>query len=303
MGSRVLDQAWETGSLVADWVGLPAALSFSSGFAANIGLIHAGAGPGDLIVSDALNHASLIDGCRLSRAEVAVVPHLSDVREALARPARRRFVLTESYYSMDGDSPDLAALREACDSRGAMLIVDEAHALGVFGSQGAGKCAAAGVKPDVLIGTFGKALGVQGAFVACSTTMRDWLWNRARSFVFSTGLSPVLARLAELRVERVRSDDAARERLVANTADFDRRLLEVPGLRRARGSSGPICPLPVGEPNAAVALAESARRSDVLVRAIRPPTVPVDTARLRVTVKANWSVDELSRVATALAGQ
>ncbi len=288
---------------VAEWVGLPSALTFPSGFSANVGLLQAIAGQGDLVVSDELNHASLIDGCRLSRAEVAVVPHLGDVREALSRPARRRFVVVESYYSMDGDSPDLADLRAACDATGAVLVVDEAHALGVFGRQGSGLCAAQGVVPDVLIGTFGKALGVQGAFVASSAPMRDWLWNRARSFVFTTGLSPLLARLAEIRVRRARADDAARRRLAENVTLFDRLLAaaDVPNpLTREPGSAGPVCPLVVGEAGVAVDLAERARARGVLVRAIRPPTVPAGTARLRVTVKASWSSDDARSVATAL---
>ncbi len=290
-------------TLAAEWVGLQSALSFPSGFSANVGLLQAIAGPGDLIVSDELNHASLIDGCRLSRAEVAVVPHLGDVREALSRPARRRFVVVESYYSMDGDSPDLRDLRAACDAEGAVLVVDEAHALGVFGPEGSGKCAAQGVVPDVLIGTFSKALGLQGAFVASQAPMRDWLWNRARSFVFSTGLSPLLAGLAEIRIRRARADDAARQRLAENAALFDRLLGsgELAGsLVRAAGSAGPVCPLIVGEAQAAVELAERARSRGILVRAIRPPTVPAGTARLRVTVKASWSPGDTSRVAQAL---
>ncbi|HHH10665.1 MAG TPA: aminotransferase class I/II-fold pyridoxal phosphate-dependent enzyme, partial [Sorangium sp.] len=155
---------------LAEWVQLPAALVFTSGYAANVGLLSAIAGAGDVIVSDALNHASIIDGCRLSRAQVVVVPHLDcgAVEAALKQHtgARRRFVVTESYFSMDGDCAELAALRRMCDEYGAALLVDEAHALGVFGAGGRGCCARAGVKPDALMGTLGKSLGSQGAFVA-----------------------------------------------------------------------------------------------------------------------------------------
>src|SRR5262249_14986618 len=149
--------------------------------------------PGDVVVSDALNHASLIDGARLSRAEVAVVPHadVGAIDRALAgRAGRRAWVLVESYYSMDADGHDLAALRHVCDEHGAALVIDEAHALGVLGPEGRGLAAAAGVRADVLVGTLGKAFGAQGAFVAGRAELRDWLWNRARSFVFSTGISP-----------------------------------------------------------------------------------------------------------------
>src|SRR5262249_26113845 len=146
--------------VLASWVGLEDALLFSSGYTANVSAIAALAGPGDVIISDALNHASIIDGCRLSRASIAIVPHLdvAAIEQALlaASGARRRWVVTESYFSMEGDQPDLKALRRACDEGDAALVVDEAHALGVFGAQGSGLCQAAGVRPDVLVGTLGK---------------------------------------------------------------------------------------------------------------------------------------------------
>jgi 8-amino-7-oxononanoate synthase len=180
-------------------VGQPSSLVFTSGYAANVGLLSALAGPEDLIVSDALNHASIIDGARLSRARVEVVPHL-DVEAVDAalrgRTARRAFVMTESYFSMDADAPDLVALRLVCDRHGAALLVDEAHALGILGPEGRGLCAAAGISADAVVGTFGKAFGAGGAFVAGCDALSRWLWNRARSFVFSTGLSPVVAAAA-----------------------------------------------------------------------------------------------------------
>src|SRR5262249_8238829 len=160
-------------------LGAESALLFSSGYAANVGVVAALARPGDVIVSDALNHASIIDGCRLSGASVRVVPHrdAGAVEAALATSggATHRWVVTETYFSMDGDSPDLPALRAACDRHDAALVVDEAHALGVLGPRGTGLCAAAGIRPDVLIGTAGKALGLQGAFVAGSCSLRRWL--------------------------------------------------------------------------------------------------------------------------------
>ncbi len=207
---------------LAEWVGRPAALLYSSGYAANVGLISALAGPGDLIVSDALNHASIIDGCRLSRATVAVAAH-ADRRGGGARLSQRSgrgraFVVVESLFSMEGDCPDLAALRGVCDEHEAALLVDEAHALGVLGPEGAGACAEAGVRADALVGTCGKALGLQGAFVAGSARLRDWLWNRARSFVFSTGVSPALAGAVPGRVARARRDDQARRRVLSFAA-------------------------------------------------------------------------------------
>jgi len=154
---------------LAEWLGVAKALVFTSGYAANVGTLAALASRDDTILSDALNHASLVDGARLSRAEIVVYPHLdvAAVRAALAsRTQRRCWVVTESYFSMDADSPDLRALRVACDEAGAGLIVDEAHALGVFGPEGRGLCAQEGVEPDVLVGTLGKAFGAGGAFVA-----------------------------------------------------------------------------------------------------------------------------------------
>ncbi len=193
-------------------MGLPSSLVFSSGYAANVGLMSSLPRPGDLVVSDALNHASIIDGIRLSKCRVAVVPHLDvgAVETALRdRGAGRAFVVTESYFSMDADSPDLGALRALCDRHGAALVVDEAHAVGVLGPGGAGLCAEQGVVPDALVGTFGKAFGAAGAFVAGCEALTRWLWNSARSFVISTGMSPVVAAAALDGVEHGRPRAAA----------------------------------------------------------------------------------------------
>jgi 8-amino-7-oxononanoate synthase len=299
-GDRAAHAAAE--EAIADWLGTEAALLFSSGYAANVGTVAALAGPGDVIVSDALNHASLIDGCRLSGATIRVVPHLDTaaVEAALvaAKGARRRWVLTESYFSMDGDIPDLPALRAITRRHDAALLVDEAHALGVFGPEGRGLCAEAGVTPDVLVGTGGKALGVHGAFVAGSRHLRLWLWNRARSFVFSTGISPALAELTAARVARVRADEAARRQLADRGGQLRGILAELgaPGVRTGRG---PVIPWVLGDAAAAVALSQNLRVEGVLVQAIRPPTVPPGTARLRVTASANLTDGDLRRAMEA----
>lgn len=289
---------------IAAWLGTSASLLFSSGYAANAGAISALARPGDLIVSDALNHASIIDGCRLSGARVAVVPHrdVAAVERALAgaRGAVRRWVLTESYFSMDGDSPDLRTLRSICDAHDAALYVDEAHAVGVLGPQGRGACAEVGVVPDVLVGTLGKALGLQGAFVAGTSTLRTYLWNRARSFVFSTGISPALAlRIAE-NTRRVARDDAARDRLQRNVRQL-REGLERIGVTLLPDSRGPILPWLVGPAPAAVALSKALRSEGILVQAIRPPTVPADTSRLRITATATLTEADIDRALRAFA--
>ncbi len=287
---------------LASWVGLEDALVFSSGYAANVGLFGALPGEGDVIVSDALNHASIIDGCRLSRARVVVTPHLDvdAVERTLAREtaARRRFVVTEAYFSMDGDVPDLAALRRSCDRHDAALIVDEAHSLGIFGSRGRGVCHEAGVVPDVLVGTLGKAVGLQGAFVAGTRQLKAWLWNRARSFVFSTGIAPWLAVAAKLRVERVMADDGGRARLEAIVTDVRERLaaLRAPVLP----SRGPILPWLVGDPTRAIELRDRLLSQGLYVQAIRPPTVPEGSSRLRITLHAKLSDAQIDAVVEAL---
>jgi 8-amino-7-oxononanoate synthase len=288
---------------LAAWVGLPSALLFSSGYAACVSLLPALARPQDLIVSDELNHASIIDGCRLSRARVAIVPHqdLAGVARALDEGARaaRKWVVVESYYSMDGDSPDLPALREICSSRGAALVVDEAHALGALGPEGRGVCARERVVPDVLIGTLGKAVGMQGAFVAGSERLRLWLWNKARGLVFSTATSPLLGALTLRAVRRARGDADGRARL-ARAGELLRERLKQAGVPVAPRSYGHILPVPLRAPGRAVAMADLLVRRGIRAQAIRPPTVPEGTSRLRVTVRSTFDDRAIDRLATAL---
>jgi 8-amino-7-oxononanoate synthase len=302
----------------ASWLGAEAALAFTSGYAANVGALGAIARTGDLLVSDALNHASLIDGARLSRARTAVVAHgdLGAVARALdERAEARAWVIVESYYSMDADGPDLGALRALCDSRGAGLYVDEAHALGVLGPGGRGRCAEAGIRPDVLVGTLGKSFGAQGAFVAGRAVLRDWLWNRARSFVFSTGLAPSSAAAAAASLGEV----IERPELAARVGDLSLRLRE--GLVAAGAEAAPdgaidldandprvlllgfghVVPLLVGAPRRALRLAAALRERGIQVQAIRPPTVPEGRARLRLTVTAAHEAADIDRAVAAFA--
>ena len=288
---------------LAAWLGFDEALLFSSGFAANVGVIPALCGEDDVIISDELNHASIIDGCRLSRARVVRTAHtdVSAVERALeevVQPAKRRWVITESYFSMDGDSPDLSALRQLCDRHDAALIVDEAHAVGVFAEKGRGRCAAEGVVPDVLIGTLGKAIGLQGAFVAGNSNLRSWLWNRARSFVFSTGVSPWLAEITARRVDQIAEDEASRTRLNAIVARF-RSALQARGVPVAP-SHGPIVPWLLGDAQRTLEASHKLAAEGVFVQAIRPPTVPRGRARLRITLHAKLSEADLDRAVNAL---
>ncbi len=290
---------------VARFVGAEAALVFSSGYAANVGMVSALVGPDDLVVSDALNHASLIDGMRLARARVVVTPHLDPnaVERALAsRTERRAWVVTESYFGMDADVAPLAALRELCDRHGAALLVDEAHALGVLGPEGRGLATEAGVVPDAIVGTFGKSFGAQGAFVAGSTTLTRWLWNRARSFVFSTGISPALASIAEHQLRRSQREPWRRERVLGHAARLRARLQEL-GLRvgeRAATTVGPIVPWVLGSEREALAAQDRLRERGLHVVAIRPPTVPVGTSRIRLATSAAHTEADLDRLLAGL---
>ena len=288
---------------LAAWVGAESSLLFASAYAANLGLISALGVRDSVVISDAANHASLIDGARLSKAEVRVVGHLDlqGVRAALneRRAARSCWVVTESYFSMDGDGPDLAALRALCDEHDACLIVDEAHAVGVFGPHGAGRCAEAGARPDILVGALGKAVGTHGGFIAGSNQLRTFLWNKARSFVFSTAPSPRHAELTSAQLQLVREADSARESLAANASQLRGALLDA-GLPIAPNSFGPILSVILGDNDRVLAAATRLRAKGILAQAIRPPTVPVGAARLRLTVKATFSQEQLSRLSQAV---
>jgi len=288
---------------LASWVGAESALLFSSTYAANLGLISALGVEGSIILSDSANHASLIDGARLAKAEVRVLPHLdlTALGNALKeqRGSRACWVVTESYFSMDGDGPDLASLRALCDEHDACLIVDEAHAVGVYGKQGAGRCAEAGIHPDVLIGALGKAVGTHGGFIAGSTQLRTFLWNKARSFVFSTAPSPRLADLSRHHVELVREAEAQRRTLASN-AEVLRAELLAARLPVAPHSFGPIISVILGDNARVLAAAAQLRSVGILAQAIRPPTVPVGAARLRLTVKATFSPNDIARLAQAV---
>ena len=289
---------------LSEWVGSETALLFSSGYAANVGLLSALGVTGGVILSDQLNHASIVDGCRLGRARVEVIPHLdlAATERSLARlgPEQPRWVVTEASFSMDGDGPDLGVLRGLCDRHGAGLIVDEAHSLGVLGPRGAGRCAEAGVVPDALVGTLGKAVGTQGAFVAGSRQLRELLWNKARSFVFSTGTSPLVAAISTLHVERAREGDDLRAAVLRSSREL-RELLAQRGVAVPAGLGGPIVPVMVGDNERALHVARRLEASGILVQAIRPPTVPAGSARVRLTVTAAWPPGAPARVADAVA--
>jgi 8-amino-7-oxononanoate synthase len=294
---------------LAAFCGRPAALVFPSGYQTNLGVLTALAGPEDVIVSDALNHASLIDGCRLSRARVAIYPH-RDARTAAqlltdAQGARRRVLLTESIFSMDGDAAPLADLAEVADRQDAIFIVDEAHAFGVSGPHGRGLAAALGVEPDVLIGTLGKAVGAAGGFAAGAAPLRDLLVNRARTFIFTTALPPPVAAAAAaaLRLLGGPEGDRRRARLAEHRAWLTERLaalrpVALPGFIDCPESA--ILPFVLGTEARALAVSAALADRGIFVPAIRPPTVPVGTARLRITLSAAHAARDLEALMRAL---
>lgn len=301
VGDTLHHRALET--VLADWLGAPAALVFNGGYAANLAVIGTLVGPGDIVFSDALNHASIIDGCRLSRARVVIVPHADPAALDLAlaaHPAPRRLVVTESLFSMDGDAAPLSAIVDLCERHGAALYVDEAHALGVRGPDGAGLVAELGLadRVDVRMGTLGKAVGAFGAFVAAEEPVIDWLVNRARPLIYATSLPAALCAGAQAGVERIRSDPALRAGLLSNIRQFTTglRALGLP----ARPES-PIVPIPMGTPEQAVRASTRLREAGFLVKPIRPPTVPDGTSRLRVTLSAAHRPSDLDGLLGALA--
>lgn len=295
----------EAEAALAGWSGQDSALLFSSGYAANVGLVSALAQPEDVVLSDALNHASLIDGCRLSKAQIRTFPHrdLKSVAELLQQAqGKTTWLLTESYFSMDGTIPDLVALNRLVESTpNTHLVVDEAHALGVFGPAGAGLCAEVGVTPTALVGTFGKSLGLQGAFVAGSALLRDWVWNRARSFIYSTAPSPALAAEVPRRVTDVQQATELRAHLNELCRMFHVKLRSVlPRHYSQDTSQGPIVPLLVGDERAALAARDALARRGILTQAIRPPTVAVGASRLRLSLNAELSPPDLDYVVEQL---
>ena len=287
---------------LAAFKGYEECVLFGAGYLANVGVVAALASDG-VVFSDALNHASLIDGCRLARAETVVYPH-NDV-EALEMALRRagqctKTVVTEAVFSMDGDLAPLAEIVEAAGRHGASVIVDEAHATGVVGPGGRGLVAELGLERevDVVIGTLGKALGSFGAFACCDRSVASLLVNRARTLVFSTGLPPSAVGASRAALDVLARHPELVDRLQAN-ARVLRSALRAGGFAVEPGPM-PIVPLIVGKPREALRLCEETLRRGVFAQAIRPPTVPRGTSRLRVVAMATHTRDDLASAVAAL---
>lgn len=277
----------ELESALADFVGADSALVFSSGYTANLGAVTALSGPGALVVSDAAVHASLVDACRLSRARVAVAPHgdVDAVEATLAgRSEERALVLTDSVFSTDGGLAPLRRLHEVCRRHRAVLLVDEAHALGVRGTGGRGLVHEAGLagSPDVVMTvTLSKSLGSQGGAVLGPAAVRDHLVDSARSFIFDTGLAPAAVGSA-LAALRMLIDEPWRAETVLAHARTLASVCDVPETPESA-----VVSVILGDPDAAVAAATACLGAGVLVGCFRPPTVPAGTSRLRVTARAS----------------
>ncbi len=276
-----------------------AALVFPSGYHANIGVISALMGPGDTIFSDELNHASIIDGCRLSRATVRIfrhgdVDHLEQLLTSTPQTGNR-LIVTDSVFSMDGDVAPLKAIVALAHRYQAWTMVDEAHATGVFGPHGAGVVEELGITQDIDIhmGTLGKALGGSGAYVAGSRALIEWLINRARSFIYTTGVPPAVAATALAALEVVAHEPERQRQLWENAAFLQQGLSEI-GYTIGPTRS-PILPVIIGSAEKTMALAEALLQRGVFAQGIRPPTVPQGSSRLRVTPMATHTREQLTQ--------
>jgi 8-amino-7-oxononanoate synthase len=297
----------ELAAFSGGFVDNPRALYFSTGYMANLAVMSTLAGRGTLVFSDALNHASLIDGVRLSRADVQIYPHadveaLDAMLDASSDEAATKVIVTDTVFSMDGDIAPLARLVELAERYGAWLVVDDAHGFGVLGPQGRGALAHAALRSPhlVYVGTLGKAAGVAGAFVVAHETVVEWLVQRARPYIFTTASPPAVAHAVSASIALIASDEGdARRQHLAALIETTRAML-----RRTRwlpvDSHTAVQPLVIGGNEETLALAAALDSKGLWVPAIRPPTVPAGTSRLRISLSAAHSVEDLALLSDAL---
>lgn len=293
---------------LARFVGMPRALYFYAGYAANVGAIPALVERGDALISDALNHACLIDGARLSRAELKVYPHndLDALERALleTRGARRRLVMADAVFSMDGDLAPLTEMLALCERHDAWLMVDDAHGFGVLGDGGRGSLSHWGLRvgamPDRLIymATLGKAAGVAGAFIAAAEPVIEWLVQRARTYFFATGAPPMIAQTVRAALQVIESEGWRRERLAALRERLAQGLVTLPW--QAPPTCTAIQPVVIGDNAKAMAAMSGLEARGLWVPAIRPPTVPEGTARLRISLSAAHADGDVDALLAAL---
>lgn len=291
---------------IARFKGTQAAIVFNSGYMANLGTISALAGPEDVVISDELNHASIIDGCRLSRGRVMIYRHkdMARLEEILgqSRNCRRRLVITDGVFSMDGDLAPLPEIVALAERYRALVMVDDAHGTGVFGGRGAGTVEHFNLEGRVGIqmGTLSKALASAGAYVAGESRLIDYLRNRARSFIFSTALPPSAAGAAMAAIDTMERHPEIRTKLLDNARFLHKGLTRL-GFRILTGESQ-IIPVLVGDDAVTVAMSRALFERGVFVTGIRPPSVPPGTSRLRVTVMATHTGGDLEQALDAFEG-
>ncbi|MFD1555465.1 8-amino-7-oxononanoate synthase [Paraburkholderia silviterrae] len=287
------------------FVDAPRALYFSTGYMANLAVLTALAGRGTTIFSDALNHASLIDGARLSRADIQIYPHAD--MEALsamleASDARAKVIVSDTVFSMDGDVAPLARLVELAEKHGAWLVVDDAHGLGVLGPQGRGALAEAALRSPhlVMVGTLGKAAGVSGAFICAHDTVIEWHVQRARPYIFTTASSPAVAHAVSASMRLIAGEEGDARRAHLNHLIGRTRSMLKETCWQPVDSHTAVQPLVIGSNDATLALQAALERDGLWVPAIRPPTVPAGTSRLRISLSAAHSDADLDRLNAAL---
>ncbi len=290
---------------LATFFGREAALAFNTGYMANVGIIPAIVGPDDVLVSDELNHASIVDGARLARTEVAIFRHgdvdaFADTLERVRPRARRVLVAVDGVYSMDGDVAPIAEIVKRAHDADAVVLLDDAHGTGCLGPRGRGTAEAAGVlgEVDILMGTLGKSIGSFGAFVAGSARMRDLFVNTARSFIFSCALAPAQVEAARVAIRLIDEEPWRRERLAANCDRLRARLADA-GLSSAPSTTH-ILPVVIGDNATTMRVCEGLLERGYYAQGIRHPSVPEGTARLRITPMATHTEEEIDGLADAI---
>ncbi len=290
---------------LADFKGTESCLIFPSGYQSNLACVSTLVGKGDLVVMDKLNHASLIDGCRLSGAEFRVFPHknyerLEEILTSYSESSKK-LIISDTVFSMDGDWADLKALVRIKEKHGAFLMIDEAHAFGVFGKKGSGLAEELGLEKqiDVQVGTLSKAVGAQGGFISGSKKLTDYIVNFSRPFIFSTGIAPHLCRAAKTAIDLIESDQKLRQRLLWNTFEVRKELAEDLGFNVGLSQS-PIIPIILGDSELTLNCSKKLIEEGIFIPAIRPPAVAPGESRLRLTLSAAHEQDDLEAMLLAI---
>ncbi|MGM7636968.1 8-amino-7-oxononanoate synthase [Bacillus sp. Hm123] len=280
---------------IADFRQTEAALLFSNGYLANIGVLSSLPEKGDVILSDQFNHASIIDGCRLSKADTVVYDHINmphlEQRLQETQVYERRFIVTDGVFSMDGTIAPMDQIMSLAKQYQAFVIVDDAHGTGVLGEKGQGTSEFFNVQPDVMIGTLSKAVGTEGGFVAGSKVLIDFLLNHARTFIFQTSIPPAICAASYAAFELIEQGRTKRQQLFAKIIEIKTSLEEMGFI--VKGGDTPIIPIIIGENDVALAFAKKLTESGIYAPAIRPPTVPAGESRIRLTVTADHTDEDI----------